>query len=359
MTLDQRLRRAQLRILHLPNEAKEGPTHEQVGPRRAMSSMAQEGQAAAYTAYSYLARYNAVGDVWQQEMLEVARTFQPDLVVWQHVGEVPVAPSTLSALSALPSAPRLLYHEGDPFGRLFKRPPAPTRQLFAASDLTLVVGAGRFATVARRAGAPRVAAVVQPYDAERFGAGWEPTAERALDAVMIGNLGGTRIPGVMLPGGRNRRRFAEQVCAALGPDRFALYGSGWDGITCARGRTPFMEQTTTIRSAWISVNWDHFDTEPRYASDRLAISLAAGVPHLTTNHPGYAEQYPGCPGLLLADSPEEGVEMLRWALDQGPETLMRWGAAAREYAVERLEAGTVWRQWIDLAVRELFPERLR
>ena len=118
---------------------------------------------------------------------------------------------------------------------------------------------------------------------------------------MITNLHNIkRVPGLHLPGGRQRKQLANAFHKGLG-ERFAVYGggTGWKGRPYARGPIPFHEQGDKIRSAWMSVSWDQFPALPMYSSDRLSISLASGVPHLTNAAParsaGSARKVADCP----------------------------------------------------------------
>lgn len=341
-----------LRLLHLPNDQGDAV---EVGSRRTFEALVAEDRLQAYEAYPYQVRAETSPQGWAEELLGIARRLRPQLILWQHVGEFQVPPALLQSLREATGA-RLVYHSGDPFGRLFKRIGRPVATLLAAADLVLVVGSGSFVSLARRHGARRVRPVLQPFDKERFGQPWEPTAEREVDAVLIGHAGVTRVPGMLLPGGRRRRALVRGLCARLGPGRLAVHGHGWD-VPCARGILAYTAQQETIRRAWVSVNWDHFDREPHYASDRLAISLAAGVAHVTTRHRGYDDLFGECEGLLLADTVPEAIELTCWALEQGPQQLLAWGAANRDFAHAHLEAGVVWRGVLDAAVRELYPGR--
>ena len=159
----------------------------------------------------------------------------------------------------------------------------------AESDITFLVGLGYLADAARAAGAKKVRLAPHSYDSVRFDQPWNPPRQRPLDAVMIANLHNIkRIPGLYLPGGRQRKQLGRAFHQHLG-DRFAAYGggSGWKGEAYARGPIRFDQQSDMIRSAWMSVAWDHFDDLPMYSSDRLPISLACGVPHLTNYQRGY------------------------------------------------------------------------
>src|SRR6202012_1118373 len=104
--------------------------------------------------------------------------------------------------------------------------------------------------------------------------------------------------------------------AAIYGNEFALYGEGWRDSISARAPLPFGEQESAIRNSWVSVTWGHFDDYAFYFSDRLPISLAAGVPHVTTYQPGYEDLFAGCPGLYFAQSPDDAIAKVDWLLSK-------------------------------------------
>jgi len=348
-----------LRLLYLPNEGAEG---DQVGPRRAFERFHAEGRLGAYQAYSFLVRAKALGDhrTALDELLNTAREFAPDVIFVQHMTEAyPVDQAYLRQLKYLPSRPRLVLWEGDAFGRHIKKPGATLRAVMAESDITFLVGLGYLADAARAAGAPRVRLAPHSYDSVRFDLPWEPPRQRPLDAVMIANLHRIkRIPGLYMPGGRQRKQLAHALHRSLG-ERFAVYGggAGWQGESYARGPIPFQQQGDTIRSAWMSVAWDHFDDLPMYTSDRLPISLACGVPHLTNYQPGYELVFGGIPGLYFFHTPKEAVDTALYLLSMPVDQRIELGMAAAEQMRLCFHADRVYGDMMQVVRDELFPEQ--
>jgi hypothetical protein len=301
----------------------------------------------ACQAYSYEVeqRRHATHEEALRDLLAAAEAFRPDVLFWQHVHDgYPLDRAFLSRLKALPGRPRLVYHDGDVYGRFVKRMDRTLRTMLAECDLAVVVAGGDFERRVREAGAPRTLFTLQPFDDQRFGRPWQPTRERRFDAVMVGNLACLkRIPGLHLPGGGRRKRLARLCHRAMG-ERFAVFGSGrgWSGEPYARGPIAYDVQETTLREAWMSLIWGHFDTLPMFASDRLALSLAAGVPHLCNRQPGYDSLFAGARGLFLADSPEELLDSALALLAQPVEQRIALGEQAMAYAREHLTAHRVY-----------------
>jgi len=230
-----------------------------------------------------------------------------------------------------------------------------------ASDLTFLVGLGYLAEAARKAGASRIRFSHNSYDDERFGLPWEPPRQRPLDAVMIANLHRIkRIPGWYLPGGRQRKQLAVAFHRRFG-ERFAVYGGGrgWRNTPFARGPIPFHEQGEKIRGAWMSIAWDHFDDLPMYSSDRLPISLACGVPHLTNYQHGYEQVFGGIPGLYWFHTPAEAVDIATWLLSMSIDRRIEIGLAAAEHMRRHFHADMVYGDILRIIKQELFPQTAR
>lgn len=348
-----------LRLLYLPNEGAEG---DQVGPRRAFERFHAVGDPSAYLAYSYLMRAKQLGNhrAALDELFNTAREFAPDVIFVQHMTDgYPVDRAYLQQLKTLPSRPRLVLWEGDAFGRHIKTPGATLRAVMAESDITFLVGLGYLADAARAAGATRVRLAPHSYDSERFDLPWQPPRQRPLDAVMIANLHRIkRIPGLYLPGGRQRKLLAKAFHQRLG-ERFAVYGggAGWSNEPYARGPIAFHQQSDMIRSAWMSVAWDHFDDLPMYSSDRLPISLACGVPHLTNYQPGYEQVFGGIPGLYWFHTPKEAADIALYLLSMPVDRRIELGMAAAEQMRQRFHADKIYGDMLQIIKEELFPDR--
>lgn len=348
-----------LRLLYLPNEGAEG---DQVGPRRAFERALSGGRLGAYQAYSYLVRDKVLGDhrLALEELLNTARAFAPDVIFIQHMnGTYAADRAYLRVLKSIPSKPKLVVWEGDAFGRYIKKPDATLRAVMAESDITFLVGLGYLADAARAAGAQKVRFAHHSYDSVRFDQPWEPPRQRPLDAVMIANLHNIkRIPGLYLPGGRQRKQLAHTFHRNLG-ERFAVYGggAGWRGESYARGPITFQQQGDMIRRAWMSVAWDHFDDLPMYSSDRLPISLACGVPHLTNYQPGYERVFGGIPGLYWFHTPKEAVDIALYLLSMPVDRRIELGMAAAEHMRRHFHADKVYGDILQAIKDELFPER--
>ena len=342
-----------MRWFYLPNEETEG---DQIGPRMAFEKLHAEGMFTAYQAYSYLVERKKAASLRdaQEALVEAARAFAPDVIFAQHINRAyPVDRAFMRRLKELPSRPRLVIHEGDPYNRWRKPIDASLAATFAESDIVVLVGLGSLVDLALEAGARKIRFIPHSYDSRRFGTPWTPTSTRKWDAVMIANcVNYRRIPGVYLPGGRQRIQSADALYRALG-DRLAVFGigRGWSGKPYAKGSLPFDHQVSAVRDAWMTVNWQQFPEISMYSSDRLSIGLACGVPHITNRQEGYPHVFDQIPGCYFVHSPREMRDVALYLLSLPVKRRIEIGEQAAEYARRHFEATVVYRNLV-LALRD-------
>ena len=347
-----------LRFFYVPNESQVG---DQVGPRKAFALLKEQGVFSAYTAYSYLVeRSKAASHAQALEWLHAAvQAFQPDVIFFQHLNRsYPVDRAYVQRLKSVASKPRFVWHDPDPYGKFIKPIDATMKAALAESDMAILVGLGYLAEHVRRAGAKRVLFAPHSYDDERFGQAWQPTMSRTYDAIMIANLTCLkRVPFLYLPGGRNRKVMSRAFHNAYG-ERYAVFGAGqgWQGEPYCRGPIPFDAQERTIRSSWLTINWGQFDEIAMYSSDRLPISLATGVVHITNHQRGYEHLFPGAKGIYFVHSPAEALDVADLLLSMPREQLIEIGEQGVAYARERLNATRVYRDIVTAIRQQLFAD---
>jgi spore maturation protein CgeB len=104
----------------------------------------------------------------------------------------------------------------------------------------------------------------------------------------------------------------------------------------------------------MSVNWGQFDEIAMYASDRLPISLACGVPHITNYQDSYEHVFSNIPGLFVIKSPHEAADVALYILSLSIERRNEMGFQAAEYARQHLEATVVYRNIVTTINEQLF-----
>lgn len=349
-----------LRLFYIPNETTIG---DQVGPHKALRLMQEEGLLKAVATYSYLVerrRFTRHADALA-DLRHAVEAFHPDVIYWQHLNKTyPVDRSFLQQLKRTASQPKLVWHDADAYGRFIKPIDPVMKCALAECDMAVLVGLGDLADRARAAGASRILFAPHSYDDVRSGTAWAPPLARRFDAIMIANLICLkRIPFLHLPGGRKRKVLSRAFYRAYGA-RYAVFGSGqgWKGEAYCLGPIAFTEQERVIRSSWLTVNWGQFDDIAMYSSDRLPISLASGVPHITNYQRGYEHLFPGAKGIFFVRSPSEALDVADMLLSLPREHLIEIGYEGMKYARERLNATTVYRNIVTAIQQQLFAPQV-
>ena len=331
----------------------------QIGPRRAFESLYAQGKLSAYQAYSYLVRNKELGDhqLALNELVQTAEQFAPDVIFIQRTtNNYPMDKAYLQRLKAVSSKPKLVLYEEDPYGYIVKRLDTTIKAVIAESDMVFIGGTGYLLDMYQKAGAKRIRFAPHSYDSERFDTPWTPTRARKWDAIMIGNLHCLkRIPFLHMPGGASRKKTARLFHRAFS-ERFALFGGGqgWNNEPYALGKIAFEKQGDAIRDSWMSVNWGQFDEIGMYCSDRLPISLACGVPHITNYQPGYEHVYNNIPGLFVVKTPHEAVDVATYVLSLNINDRLQLGQQAVEYARQKLHATVVYSDIASIVQKTFF-----
>lgn len=329
-----------VKFFFLPNERDE--TSLQVGPRRAFQEIQNDGRISELQVCSFLVEAKRAGGYEQarRSILDRVQAAQPDILFWQHVSEFELDKEFVRQLRSVAPKMLLAYHESDAFGGWIKRYTKQMKALIGGFDIVFQSSLGPMRNLSLNAGARRVYWVPITFDQERFGRQVPSSLVRRFDAVMIGTLI-RRIPYLWeLPGATGRAHLADGLSQALG-DRFAIFGSGWKSANY-HGTIPYAKQQDVIQNSWVSVMWDHFSQNSYNFSDRLPISLAAGVVHVTSYHPGYDEIFRDCRGLIAAKTVKEAVDATMYLLSLDRRELMDLGGRGREFAFRNFEAGVVY-----------------
>jgi hypothetical protein len=333
-----------IKLLYLPNEVNVG---DQVGPRDAFENLVLKGKLLRYEAFSFLFEAKKRGVSGMLSCLkDQVNEIQPDLLFWQHVGDFSINEKEIASIRAMAPKMRLIYHEGDVFGRWIKKIPKATRTLMAAADFVALVGRGSLADLVKSFGVHRVIYSPHSVDTLRFGTHWEPTLEREFDVIMIGNRIKSRLPWMRMPGASKRVRMVKVLGQSFG-SRFAVFGHGWNEFVGNFGPIPFSEQEANQRRAWVTVSWDHFDTIDAYFSDRVPISLMSGVPHITNYQPGYEDIFGLSPPIFFVKSVDDLLTKVKEILAMGPTIINEIGRKAQDYCRKRFTARIIYERLLD------------
>jgi hypothetical protein len=332
------------RLLYLPNEGVEG---DQFGFRAAVNDAVRVGLLAAAEVFSPLARLRAgvAQETMRGDLHRHAAVFKPTIILVQHPAGTGLRSTDFARLKQAGDQALLAYHEDDPYSRIRQPLPPEARAAARACDVAYTCGTGRFPAVLRRFGSGDVRYSRHCFDETRFPVDVGPAAGvPRWDCVMIANRNHSLRPWRVLPGARQRIDLVDRLTARFG-SRFAVFGSGWISPSAA-GPVGYDQQHAILKQARVSVNWDHFPTEPMYYSDRLPISLAAGVPHVTTWHEGYADLFgaPARSGLFWAPSVKRLVSVVEDLVQRPAVELEMLGKAAATFASAHLSQSAEYRR---------------
>jgi len=342
-------------MLYLPNEGDFHENSSQVGGRAAFHEMEQDGTIKELKVYSFLADFRTDRNKARshRNLVDTIRTFQPDIIFWQHPQDFPVDHELICAIRACGSSPILAYHEADPFDRLYKPLDKTVRTLYAESDIffTVALGMARrmFDEVKRHRHFYYSPSCV---DRERFGLLRKSSQvpETKYDAVMFGTIA-KRFRLIRQPGSMQRVRLARSLKRLFG-DRFAVFGRGWPTDTNCQGAFPYAKQPEILQQSRMAVIWELYSDHTFYFSDRLPIVLGSGIPFITIRHGGYDALFSQVPGLFYVDTIEDVLDTALYLKSLPSEEIAEMGRAARNWMLENLETRVVFRRAFDVCRRE-------
>ncbi|MGA9148443.1 MAG: hypothetical protein WBZ04_12875 [Candidatus Nanopelagicales bacterium] len=271
-----------------------------------------------------------------QRVTDALRTSNAEIVMVLSAAVFPESANDFDQLSEALGDRCLVYWEGDPWGGRAKRMTQQTKWWAARADHIFSVAGppqsdylldGRSGTVNF---VPHTYCHLLFADCESE----PPPPYWNAEACMIAT-NAARIPGLTgMPGSFGRRELAERMRRRFG-ESFRLRGPGWPAKWNIE-RIEFANQARFMRDAAIGVNWDHFPKHSAYGSDRLAISLIAGRPHVTTSHP-QMDWIPGVEvGVFQEESPRAVVKRARELLELGDERIQQIGLEAHRWAAHRI-----------------------
>jgi hypothetical protein len=324
-----------LRVLLLTNDDAGG---DHPGQRDGFARLEEDGSIESFTWAAPKILAEAKGEHHAlREILEIVRTKRPNVIVQITSQGVPFTAEWFQAVAAAQSRPILLYWEGDAWSR-WTKPIRPEMHLWwKAADVIFTVAVGKQRTFIERLGGRDVRFVPFTYDHIYYReeeSNEPPTRGDYSDVAVIGNWWGNRYFISRLPGARERFRLVR----GLQKDPripLAVYGKNWTGRG-VMGPIPIDEQAAVARRALITANWDHFPDHAAFYSDRLAIQMLAGRPHVTTLHPK-SEWLPGPEtGLFLEPTVDAAIRRVRELLERPREEVLELGLAAHRWARHRL-----------------------
>ncbi|MEI6056624.1 MAG: glycosyltransferase [Lentisphaerota bacterium] len=346
-----------IRLLYLPNEGKKNGR--QTEGRVAFEKMLEAGELQAYEVFSFWDELESgltPAEV-HEKLFQKTCSFQPHILLWQHPTYFPVSTDAICRIKQLNPSPLIVYDERDAYIWPQKSLPEGAKNLARGCDVVFSSGLTTTGTLLAKAGARRVFYSPTAMDLERFATDWSPTCDREYDVVMISSISRFRYPLLRIPGTKERYLLAEKLYQVIG-NRLAVFGHGWPKRPYVKGPLDFEQQTETIRSSWVSVCYDRCPANAYYFSDRLPISMMAGVAHVTNYKPGFEHLFKNGIELFYAQNIDAMVAAVQYILSLSIEERIAIGSAGAEYTRKNLDSKIVFRQLIQRCVEELALRRM-
>lgn len=217
-------------------------------------------------------------------IVKKVRDEQIEIVVLHHYHsrDIPDLTNAIRSIRTLDHRPVVAFTSGDAFYNGFFQPShsAVFKSTSAAVDLVLSTSMGTTADAIVGYGAERVALFPHAACPVRFPKQDEPhrPSESEFDVCFIGSNNRPRNPSrSYFWYGLKRERLIRHLSRKFG-ERFALFGTGWEGISSNRGPIAYAEQMQACRSARVVVGGVPYSPARYYTSDRPFNQIMSGVP---------------------------------------------------------------------------------
>lgn len=324
------------RLLVLTNEAKPGDSAGQVD---GFNSLVTSGEIDSCHSVSFIKGYDEVDP--KIRILRAIRSINFNVLIIFSPSGFPTSEMDFDEiLSAIGGRP-IIYWEGDPWAYPGKKKGVTTQMSWwmKNSEVVFSTAGEPHLSIFETAGAKYVKRTINTYchlkfAREELNPPLNNISELSTDVLMIGN-NLSRVPGLTgIPGSLGRWQLATRLHFTK-EFTHKIYGQNWPKGWAA-GSLEYSAQGEQIRAAKININWDHFPDYEGYSSDRLAVALISGRPHVTTRHlrmswaPGVDE------GLFQESTPFNIISRARQLLSIDPQKLELVGLNGYNWARHRI-----------------------
>jgi glycosyltransferase involved in cell wall biosynthesis len=321
-----------MKLLLVLNENPPG-SHSNV--HHSLSNLKGKNVITEYNVYPFPARLAQGLTVKEMlaEIIDTAKVFIPDIILWSHTGEIPVPVEAIDALKNVNPKLVMGYWDGD----IYEKPqplPKELLKLAAFCNVTFCQGQGYFTKMLKKYGSTDIRFVPASSDELRFFKKRPANKKIQYDVVMIGNNVTSRLPWRTAPGSLLRKKIATLFSKKLG-DRFAIYGEGWKE-SFGKGKIGFNDQVNLYHSSRIALGTNNWLGPKYYFSNRLPIAMSSGVPLVYNYEEGFDELFGEGQGIFFFKTPEQAWEICSDLLKKQDNELERIGDKAFAYAFDHL-----------------------
>lgn len=335
-----------MKLLVLLNENPAG-AHDDV--HRAIKNCNEKGEINDYIIYPFLAKL-AEGKKEKEvlkEIIEVAKNFQPELILFMHTNKFKINRDAINELRNLNSKPVMGYWDGDIYEGLFISVPDEILELSSTCDVVFVQGFGDMSKKMKAKGCRDIRFVPAFSDEKRF----YPIKTNKIkdyDIVIIGNYTFSRNPfRITLPGTKLRKKIVETLSKKY-ENKFAVFGKNWGGNS-SKGIVSYLEQHKIYSKSKITVSINS-NTAKYSFSDRLPIAMLSGIPIIQYYTDGYDLIFKNCKEILFFNNLSELFDMTEAILLKPQEELDEIGKKLNEFAKKYFVAEYVFTYMIKVLV---------
>ena len=290
--------------------------------------------------YREYAKKNKKCDI-QKKMFEVAKSFQPQLIVFFHILDLPVNDKFFLSFKNLESKPTIVYHEEDMYGGWSKPMTKSMKIAFKNADIVSISGLGKWYKNALKYN-KTVIYTTHSNRLFRYSQKIELAKERSKDILFIGNRVRSRLGNIRrLHGAKNKEKIVSEVGKHFKTE-FALFGKGWDNFPGNKGALNFHKQANVCPEYWFHLSYEHYPEIPYYFSTRLPIALSLGQIYICHLHEGYKDMFKNTDFIYFYKNEDEAIDILNYLKTLSNEQLYQKSVNAKKWANENLSPLVVW-----------------
>jgi len=274
---------------------------------------------------------------------EISLLFKPNLIIFFHIGYLPVDKRFIYELKSIPSNPIIVYDEGDMYGGWSKPININMKNLFKYSDYISIRGLGKWYKMVKKYNSN---IIFTPHSNSLYRFTKEIVIDininKKNDLIFIGNRVNSKLGRIRrLSGAYEREKFVNNISKTFN-NNFKLFGNGWSKNISNNGILDFYKQTDICKEALIQVSYEHYPHIPYYFSDRLPIALASGQIYVCHYHLGYENIFKDCDFIYFFTNTDESIDIINYLFSLDAETLLKKSYSAKEFADKYLSPLYVW-----------------
>jgi len=288
--------------------------------------MKQEKIIAKHVGVGYLkiVRESGWDNMWKVAY-DLAREIDAEAILLQYFqSEMPDPSEAVARFSNLRSRPTVFCNLGDGYGHFTHAVPQGFRAISRKSEISFLTGMGYVANTLKKSGSKNIVLLPNGCCQERFATACTDSCRKIeYDACFIGNnVISKNWFSYTYKSGMRRQSFVKTMQKRYG-QRFALYGSGWQGYKSWQGPIPYGQQHDVYRQSAVIMGGLSRCPYDYYTSDRTFVAAASGVPLIEHRVPGIDVLFRDGQDLWLADDNDQFVrrcdELLELPLERSRE----------------------------------------